>query len=352
MARQSACPYNPGMSNRPSVRATVLIVPLLIAALAPAQAQELRPNPPANDGQERIAPAFRAERDFETGAAFLRELTEGTTVSVQRLDGAQFTLTLTGGLLKTSLPASTLSADGSTVTSPLGYKLAFTTQSTGGLQITAPNGQWAIFNSRVAEDDTFVTESDAVQWRHNRIEIGLRLPDGSRVDALDGGTRWEIITLLGERYALTHPAPAPKWETFPRLPSPPLIPDIDTFYLAGDGNDWYKPAFEDHVVFGWDWWPAGLALTRAIEDVSAGFRRRDLNGYFQDLEFVQSGPDMGACLLGRRLALGGGDRLTFQQPGTEPVTAYLFPGSLDPDRFEPKKPKSQIPTLRQNPEKK
>ena len=93
----------------------------------------MRPNPPANDGQERIAPAFRAERDFETGAAFLRELTEGTTVSVQRLDGAQFTLTLTGGLLKTSLPASTLSADGSTVTSPLGYKLAFTLSQAGDM---------------------------------------------------------------------------------------------------------------------------------------------------------------------------------------------------------------------------
>ncbi len=352
MARRVAGPYNPGMSNRRWITFAVLVLPSLIAQPLSARAQELQPNPPVNDGRERIAPAFRAEQHFKTGADYLESLPEGTSITVQRLDGAHFTLTLTGGLLKTTLPGSVVSADRHFVTTPLGYKLGFTTVAPGGFQIAAPNGQWAIFNSRVAEDDTFVTESDAVQWRHNRIEIGLRLPDGSRVDALDGGKRWEVITLLGERFSLTHPAPDLTWETFPKLPSPPLIPDIDTFFLTGDGNDWYKPAYEDHLVFGWNWWPAGLSLKQAIRDVSSGFRRNDLDRYFEGLEFKQTGPDMGGCLLGRRLALGGGDQLTFTVPGSEPVTAYLLPGPLDPDYYEPKKAKREIPGLRENPRKK
>ena len=68
-----------------------------------------------------------------------------------------------------------------------------------------------------------------------------------------------------------------------------------------------------------------------IEPVESGSRRQELDLLFNEFERVQRPADMAAYLLGRRLALSGGDTVTFVPPDGEPVTAYLLPGPSDPD---------------------
>lgn len=292
-----------------------------------------------------IPPAFRAERHFAGGAAYLRGLADGTQITVSRLDGATFDLTLRGGLLRTELPASQPLADGKKLKTPLGYILEFADEARPGLRVTAPNGAWAQFQSLPTIDNTIVTESDGNLWYHNYAAIVLRLGDGTRLDLLDEGTTWEALTLRGERFSFS--LTEKTWTSLPKLPSPPLVPELKSFYVAGDGNDWYKPLREDHLVFGWDWFVTGLAIERAIADVSDGYRRQDLDLYFNELDRPQLPSDMAGCILGRRFALGGGDSLTFTEPGKQPLVAYLLPGPSEPDHAEPKRWTPQIPGLRQ-----
>ncbi|RMF74565.1 MAG: hypothetical protein D6738_05995, partial [Acidobacteria bacterium] len=55
---------------------------------------------------------------------------------------------------------------------------------------------------------------------------------------------------------------------------------------------------------------------------------------FNSLEREQQPWELAAVILGRRLALGGGDRVTFRPPGQEPRTGYILPGPLEPPFHE------------------
>lgn len=289
-----------------------------LAAAAPAPAPEV------------IPPLYRAARHFEEGEKYLRALPEGSKITVHRLDGATFTLTLTGGKLATTLPPAQISEGGKLWTSSLGYQVFVNYQSTPpGLAIAAPGGAWSTF-SFLRNSILIVVEEHGGFWTRSLGDpMALRLPDGVRIDMLENGQQWEALTLNGERFRLSLAAGV--WTEMPRLPSPPLIPDMESLYLAGNGDNWRKPAQDDHVVFAWNWYPVGVSMTQAIDDVRTGFRREDLDGYFDLLPNPQSGPDMAACLLGRRLALGGGDQMTFEAPSQGSTTALLLPGPLDPN---------------------
>lgn len=155
----------------------------------------------------------------------------------------------------------------------------------------------------------------------------LRLPDGTRVDTIDAGAHWEALTLRGERFRLD--ARARAWTALDPLPSPPLIPDTDTVYVTRDGETWRRPIREEHVVFAWNWYPAGLPLERAIADVETGPRRKDLDRYFVEIANEQPPADEAAYVLGRRLALSGGDQVIFERPGGPPDRVFLLPASID-----------------------
>jgi hypothetical protein len=306
--------------------------------------------PPATDPlPELIAPAFRAERHFGAGAEYLRSLPDGTEVQLQRLDGAAFTLRLSGGRFNLELAKATLSSDRKLLTTPFGYQLWFDLDPQPGLRIKAPGGHSTLFFAMPWNKGNRAFESDAKIWEHWEVGIVLRLSDGSRIDCIDEGTRWELITLDGERFGLDLKSTDKLWETFPPIPSPPLIPDTDSYYIAGDGNDWYRPAREDHVVFAWNWYPLGFTVAQLLEDLASGPRRDDLNFYFNGLERVQRPVDMGGVILGRRLALAGGDQLSIHVPGHDPELIFILPGPLDPDHFEPRTYRDRLPSLRQTP---
>ncbi len=301
---------------------------LLATALLAASSGFAADSPAA--APEVIPPVERAARHFEEGEKYLRSLPDGTKVTVTRLDGSTFTLALSGGKFTITLPASQVSENGKLFTSPLGFQVFVNQQAQPpGLAIVAPGGSWTTF-SFVKSSVLLAMEQHGGLWStHLELPLTLRLPDGTRIDMMDSGRRWEVMTLNGERYRLV--VAEGTWTALPQLPSPPLVPDMDSFYVAGNGDNWRKPAQEDHIVFAWNWYPVGFSLAQAIEDVRGGVRRADLDGYFNVLANPQSGADMGACLLGRRLALGGGDQVTFKLPNEPPVTVLLLPGPIEPN---------------------
>ena len=327
--------HTPGL--RPLLAALAVLATLACLAqpaLAAAPAAPAEGTPPAAKGADPafIPPAFRAERHTASGEAYLRSLPPGTQVIVDRADGTHFELLLKDGKLVTDLPASTLSADGRVLTTPLGYTLSFLGDKRPGVVIAAPNGHRTEF--RPQKTALFVGESDAGVWQWDLEGRGLRLPDGSRVDSLDKGQRWEVLTLRGERYS--GELRGRRWDALPSIPSPPLVPDTLAAYLSGDGDDWRLPIWEDDAVFAWNWVQVGLPVERAIGDVRQGQRRKDVEYYFNGIDVAQPAEEVGGALLARRLVLAGGDRVTFALPGKEPVTVFVLPGALEADYAVPK----------------
>ena len=285
----------------------------------------------AEEAPEKIAPAFRSERHFAQGADYLRGLPEGTVIDVKRGDGFVFSLRLNEGLLKVELPETELEDEDRTLVLPSGYALKFMTDAPPGLQSESPLGR--VTRLSPTRERVRAQEGDGGLWDTNFDPLVLRFPDGSRLDVIELGKRWELLTLSGRRFLMV--LPDVTWREQPRLPSPPLIPEMRTFYLSGDGDDWRLTVKEDHSVFAWNWYQFGLSIDRVLKDVEREDRRLDLTLYFNKLETVQRAADMAACVLGRRLALIGGDSVTFRAPGKDPETGFIFPGSLDPDFAQP-----------------
>lgn len=313
-----------------ALAALALAPPAVAAKPDPPDPAAPRPTPKVDP--DYIPPAFRAERHTAAGEAYLRSLPDGTAVIVDRADGARFELPLRDGKLAVELPASALSADGGTLTTPLGYRLSFLQGPHPGFVVAAPNGHRTEF--RPQRTALAVGESDAGVWQWDLEGRGLRLPDGSRIDPLDQGRRWEVLTLRGERYS--GQIKERRWSALPPIPSPPLVPDLFAAYLSGDGDDWRLPVWEDDQVFAWNWVQVGLPLERAIRDLQTGQRRKDVEYYFNGVERVQPAEEVGGALLARRLVLAGGDRVTFALPGQEPVTVFVLPGALEADYVVPK----------------
>jgi hypothetical protein len=320
--------------HTPTLRPLLVALAAALPALAASPAPPAKPAPPPATAPDPafIPPAFRAERHTTAGEAYLRALPAGTKVIVDRADGAHFELLLKDGKLAIALPASSLSADGATLTTPLGYKLSFSGDKRRSFVVAAPNGHRTEFRPEKAA--LTVGESDGGVWRWDLEGRGLRLPDGSRIDPLDKGQRWEVLTLRGERFS--GELAGRGWSALPPITSPPLVPDPLAAYLSGDGDDWRIPVWEDDAVFAWNWIAVGLPIDRAIDDVRQGQRRKDVEFYFNNLELPQPPEEVGGALLARRLVLAGGDRLTFEQPGKEPVTVFVLPGPLEADYAVPK----------------
>lgn len=314
------------------MRAESVLPALVVALLAPSAPSAALPPEAGAAEAELIAPAFRAERHTAAGEAYLKGLPDASRIVVDRADGSRFELALQAGTLTIDLPSSSLGPEGASVTTPLGYTLAFGNDGRRSILVTAPSGAFTEFFP--AKQSLRVTESDAGFWEFDLEGRPLRLPDGTRLDSLDKGSRWEAMTLRGERFSAD--LDARQWSRLDPIPSPPLIPDLLTAYLAGDGDDWRLSVWEDDTVFAWNWVSVGLPIERALQDVRQGQRRKDIEYYFQNLDRTQPAEELAAALIGRRLALGGGDRVTFELPGKEPVTAFILPGPLEADYAIPK----------------
>ncbi|UCF69015.1 MAG: hypothetical protein JSV80_06950 [Acidobacteriota bacterium] len=302
-----------------------------VCALAPvALAAAENPLPPLGTP---LPPVQREQVHFKVAEQFVDSLGEGVKVRIEKSDGAAFTLQLTDGRWRTELPPSVLDESTKTLTTPLGYSISW--QMRGDrerVQIEAPSGVRSQFSNQGRS--LVVQESDGGIWTTTRSKkFGLRLPDATRIDMLELRQIWDILTLNGERYRLD--VKTGEWTELPAIPSPPLLPDTDLVYLAGDGDDWRYPVAEDHIAFAWNWFPYGLAADRVVEDIRDEPRRHDINYYFQGIDSVQTGAEVGAYILGRRLALVGGDRLYFALPGKPESMVLLLPGPIDPDYWEP-----------------
>ncbi len=301
---------------------------IVLAGLALSWFPGLSADPVGSEAPgEIIAPAFRDARHFETGRRYIENLPEGTTIEIRRADGTRFELALADGRLTTSLPPVSVSEDGTTLTLPGGYSIRYKARPPQAVVFTAPSGATTRFSWRM--NTGMVEEADGGIWSSKRDPLILRVTDGTRVDAMDRMHVWEVMTLAGERFRME--LPEGRWLQLPDLPSPPLVPTLKSYYVAGDGDDWRRPAIEDHLVFAWNWITVGLPIEQVIEDVSIEPRRTDLRVYFNKLDRPQAPWDMAACILGRRLALGGGDMVVFHVPEQDPRTAFLLPGPLEPD---------------------
>jgi hypothetical protein len=318
------------------MRQLMLLLTLGCFALAvPVSAQE--------ETGEKIAPAFRAERHFSAGVAYLDQLRPGWQVRIDKADGASWELAMgEEGLELTSLPASRLE-EGTSVVTPLGYRVTVgpsvpkhVAQAQYGIEVRAPNDKSSLLYD--LGRSVLVLEMDGRLWDYRSHETSWRLPDGSRLDEMYGLGQWELTTIHGERFRLD--LRSMTFEERPPLSSPLLLADTSVPTLWGDGDDWVYPVDRDHVVSAWDWYPGTLTVAEILEFVSSGPVRQELNVFFNGLERPQRPVEMAAYLLGRRLSLAGGDRVTFRPVDGEPVTVYLLPGPADPnttlpDRFDP-----------------
>lgn len=308
-----------------SARIAILTCCLLLAAsgLTPCAADDPAIGAP-------VAPVDRFDTHLRQGEQWVRDLPEGTMIAVTRADGSNFGLELRDDAFHGQLPKSTLEEDGVVVT-PFGYRLFIDSMFKGTFCIESPNGKRTRFLR--AGRDMYVFEDDGGAWLNDSIHLVLRLPDGSRIDFLDVYKFAEVLTLHGERFKLD--IAAAQWEQLPAIPSPPLVPEMRSFYVAGDGNDWRRPAHEDHVVFAWNWFPYPLKRERLLKDLETGNRRDDLRFYFIEIANVMPAQETGGTLIARRLALTGGDLLTIRAPGEDPQTVYVFPGAAEPDFILP-----------------
>ncbi len=300
--------------------AAALLSPL--AALAQAEAPAPAPAP------EPIAPLYRAQRHFENGAAFLTALPAGTKVTLNRLDGSAFTLVLENGKLKGTLPKPSLSEDGHTWTTPFGYRIF---RNDTALQIDSPRGNWT--RLIIVGKTFFASTKHGQSWsRKFGDSYVLRFTDGTRLDTTDEGKTFQVFSMGGERARLDFATGT--WTALDPLPSPPVIPDLTAIYAAGNGDTWRRPGEEEHYAFAWNWYPYGFTPAQAVADVRSGFRRKDLDVYFIDIPLPQEPIEVAGLLLGRRLALNGGDRITLELPHQEPHTTFILPGALEPNYFE------------------
>jgi hypothetical protein len=290
---------------------------------------------PAQDTPEKIAPAFRAERHYAAGVSYLERLAPGWTIRIDRADGSSLELAMgEAGLEATSLPASRLVEEGTTVVTPFGYRISVgpsvpkhIARAQYGIEVRAPNDN-VTFLFDVGRQ-VLVLEPDGRLWDKPSHETSWRLPDGTRMDELYGYDEWEVVTIHGERFRLD--TRTLRFEQQPSLSSPLLLADVSVPMLWGDGDDWVYPLGEDHVVSAWSWYPGPLSVDEIIAWVDAGPARQELNLFFNGLEFAQQPAEMAAYLLGSRLSLSGGDRVTFVPVEGEEVTVYLLPGPADPD---------------------
>ena len=309
---------------------SLLLMSLSAACLSPAGPSLAEGDARQAVAGQRIAPAFRDARHFEAGAAWLSGLADGTRIEIRRADGFTFELRLEEGRLRTTLPPARISDDGRILTLPGGYTIHVQTTRPRAVVVTAPSGASTQFAWRRRTGVAY--ESDGGFWTSNYDPFVLRITDGTRVDAMERMGTWEVITLAGERFRMSFAEGT--WTHLPSVPSPPLIPEIRSFQAAGNGDDWRRPKLEDHLVFAWNWFQVGLPISQAIEDVSKEPRRTGLRVYFNRLEFEQPPWELAGVILGRRLALGGGDRITFHPPGEEARVAWILPGALEPPFYE------------------
>jgi hypothetical protein len=287
----------------------------------------------AEDSPEKIPPAFRSERHFSAGASYLRQMGPGWTVRVERADGSTLELAVGEDGLELELPAARMESDREVVT-PLGYRLrvgedlpSYVPEYFLAIEVEAPNGKLSYLYD--LGRSVLVLELDGRWWESKRRETSWRFPDGSRLDEVSAYGQWELTTIHGERFRLD--TSSLTWEQLPSLTTSLLINEMSVPVLQGNGDDWLYPSGEDHVVYRWSWYPGSLGVEEVIESVESGARRGDLDLLFNELERVQRPADMAAYLLGRRLALSGGDTVTFVPPDGDPVTAYLLPGPSDPE---------------------
>lgn len=282
--------------------------------------------------EETIPPLYRAERHFTAGEKYLKDLPENSRITLNRTDGTLLDLDLKGGKLGAALPPSRLSEDGRTLATPLGFRIVIAEKAADGVRIDPPSGfstTFVLFKKWLV-----AREGTPRLWSYPANEAVLRLTDGTRIDFPDGGNGWEVLTLLGERFSLDQAART--WSALPALPSPPLIPTLPHLFPATGGGVWRIATEEDRLVLAWNWFPIGLELTRAIDEVRGGPRRNSLDRYFNTLAQPQPAPEMAACLLTPRFGLQVGDQVTFSIPGREPETVVLLPGVPEGSFAEPK----------------
>ncbi len=320
----------PGDVYNTPMKTILLLTTLILSSLALSLAEDA----PAPD-REFIPPAFRAERHFSQAVEFLSSMPDGTRITLNRADGSHFMLVEQDGTLNGKLNDSRLEQEAHVLVTPMGYKLYVDEDFPMGMVVEAPNGKRTLFSG--FKKAIVAHEDDARAWMIPRTTPALRLPDGSRIDFLNQARVFEALTLHGERFRMELADRV--WISLEKLPSPPLVPFMNSVYPAGDGNDWRGPAQEDHFVLAWNWYPYGLTLDRVIKDLSRGHRREDVDLYFNDLAFAQSGLEVGGILLARRFALNGGDQLTIELPGQEAHTVFVLPGPLEPNYgLPPEKP--------------
>ncbi len=306
----------------------ITVLTLLAALIAPSGAAEEN-FPPVGS---TIPPVKRVETYLDAGAFTVEALPAGTTIHIERASGVAFTLESRDNRFNVVLPEARLDEDGNVLVTPLGFKIGSHAEFPETLYIEAPNGRSTLFRRQGRR--LLVYESDGGRWDTGRDRISLRLQDGTRIDRLDNANTWEILTLGGERYRIL--VGPDEWTVLPTIPSPPLIPDVSALFVAGDGDDWRYPAGEDHVVFGWNWFPYGMTAQQILDPLRIGQRSLDIIETFKGFVVMPQPEELAGYLIGRRLALSGGDRVTIEAPGRDAVTAYLLPGHFDPDFILPR----------------
>jgi len=331
----------------PSIVLFLALLPFL-PALADPGAPPTKPSGASPAVGEPVAPAFRFERHLATGKAYLESLPEGTRITIHRNDGTSFSLVLRGGTLLPDPDLPALRKDGVDLVTPLGHRLHLGEAPNGRFRatITTPSGTATQF-TRQGQVLMVVTRGGR-NWSYSvNHELVLRLTDGTEISVTDRARKWTVTDLHGNRFRWE--TEDPRWIELPALPSPPLVPRfLGYYYQAGDGDEWRRPVREDHLVFAWNWYPLGLPLSRLVSEVLQEPRRHDVRYQYERIPRMQRPPDEAAVLVGRRFALCGGDRVTFEVPGKEPVTCFLFPGPIDPDYTLPRlKLPGAIPPPRQ-----
>ncbi len=316
-----------------------LLVSFLLLSLLPARAESPpapAPAEPAPRPGEPVAPAFRFDRHLAAGRAYLESLPEGTRITIHRNDGTSFSLRLKGGVLVADPDLPAMHRDGDDLVTPLGHRLRLGRAPNGRFRavITTPSGTATQVTRQL--DRLAVLTRGGRNWTYSlNHELVLRLTDGTEVWVTDRARKWTVTDLHGARFRWEEDDP--RWIELPALPSPPLVPRfLGYYYQAGDGDEWRRPVAEDHAVFAWNWYPLGLPLSRLLAEVLQEPRLHDVRYQYEQIPRMQTPPEEAAILVGRRFALCGGDRVTFEVPGRDPVTCFLFPGPIDPDYTLPR----------------
>lgn len=295
-----------------------LALPLLaLAAASPAAEPE---NPAAEE-----TPSVAGSPRFAEGAAALRSLARGSSVTLSAPDGSSVAFRVEGGELRPHDYEARAEDDSRSILTPGGYRIGIEeTEGTRarGLFVRAPSKATSyLWFSR---GGTGCSESDGRVWQVANDVVLLFLPDGTRID-LDRPARVIQINAGGSAWRMGSSKFYRTSEESPALEAPYYL----ALYQTGDGDDWSRMGDAALMATPWQDMPQALVIDELLEGLQGPPWGPWVATTLSRLPEGTAAEETAGYLLAGYFSQPPGSQVHFEdRKGRNPRTVYILPGTM------------------------